>query len=183
MSEHAVTPDIELQPDERSLLDQIYELAGGKNEKQRERNLLIGQLMAKLLDRDAIPAVRLAQFNDPDRNYEGGNRSHNEVFARNGTSGRDILSHGNFERYFWYMIGGPDLPPSVRTSFAQAIQDCGMVTSGDIDPLGKEARRLTRANYLEPRPAAAEFFRLCLEKGLSPPDARCVQKAVQQIRT
>ena len=83
-----------------------------------------------------------------------------------------------FLKHLRYFLYGPALPDTVIAAFRQKVMDCGMVTSGDIVPLGDEAKRLTRAHGLEPAQAAEEFYKLALECGLDG-DAKSIRDAVK----
>jgi hypothetical protein len=51
----------------------------------------------------------------------------------------------------------------VRGEFKAAVDDCGFVTSSDVVPLGRKARRLARGLGLRPSEAREEFFKLALD--------------------
>jgi hypothetical protein len=56
------------------------------------------------------------------------------------------------------------------------------VTSGDVIPIGKFARDLTRQHHLEASDAPEEFFKLCLDMGLSLDVAERVMRSVRRAR-
>lgn len=140
------------------------------------------ELVHALYERGAIPEHRLKFFQDPDYNPGGRGVSIQQVFEGNGTSGEAILRHGNFLRYLDYFLFGPDLPSSIYKPFQKAVEECGMITSGDIKPLSDLARRLARTHGYD-RTAADEFFKLALECGMDPDGAGYVRRSVQQIRS
>lgn len=140
------------------------------------------RLTKNLLAREAIPEQRVRYFTDPDYYPSGRGKSRKEGFERNGTSGDDILCHGNFLNYLRYFIHGADLPLSILQSFRRAVDDCGPITSGDIAPLGATARQLARTHRLEPKAAADEFYKLCLDLGMSASSASSIRASVQQLR-
>ena len=58
------------------------------------------------------------------------------------------------------------LPVPVIDSFQREVKACGMVTSGDIIPLGDHAKKLMRLHHLDKGRAAEEFYKLALDCGL-----------------
>jgi len=61
-------------------------------------------LTESLLERGAIPEVRLLYFTDPERNPGGRGKSRQQVFENNGISGTEIYAHGNFLKFLEYFI-------------------------------------------------------------------------------
>lgn len=176
---------IELIPDEVALMDAIQfdSLAFGRNHQAFTANAdLAHQLTTRLLERHAIPDQRLRYFTDAEYNPGGRGNSRKDWFERNGTAGDALLRHPHFLGYLRYFIHGADLPPAVLTAYARAVEDCGSITSGDIQPLSATARELVRAHRLDPKPAADEFFKLCLDLDLDPQDAGSIRSSVLQVR-
>jgi hypothetical protein len=56
------------------------------------------------------------------------------------------------------------------------------ISSGDIVPIGKFARDLTRQYCLDKNNVSEEFFKLCLDMGLSLSTAQSIMQSVKQIR-
>lgn len=144
---------------------------------------LAHQLTTLLLERKAIPKQRLRYFTDPDYNPGGRGSSRQDVFERNGPSGDALLRHPHFLRFLRYFIHGADLPSPIVTVFAKAVEDCGPITSGDIAPLSATARQLARAHGLDPKRAAEEFYKFCLDLDLGSGDAASIRSSVQQVRS
>lgn len=140
------------------------------------------KLLKSLLSRNAVPEIRMRYFTDPDMFPGGRGKSRKDIWKRNGTVGDDIARHPNFLDELRYFIYGANLPPSVIAEFTAAFEGCGQVSSSDIVPLGKTARRIARAYRLQPYEAQDEFFKLALDLGLWPPYAASIRKAVGQIR-
>jgi hypothetical protein len=65
-------------------------------------------------------------------------------------------------------------------SFRCEVKKCGMVTSGDVVPLGRFARNLARSKGLDRREAADGLFKLALEYDLSLGTALSIRKQVMQ---
>jgi hypothetical protein len=105
-----------------------------------------------------------------------------QIFEDNGTSGQDIYRHPHFARHLRYFLLGPDLPPRVIADFAQALADCGQVTSGDQEGLQRLGRTLVRTFGLDRRLAAEEFFKLAVELGLDTTYARGIRDSVMKIK-
>jgi len=93
-----------------------------------------------------------------------------------------VLRHPHFLLYLKYFLFGPDLPHETMDRFRQAVADCGNITSGDIGPLCELARSLARQQRAG-RDLADEFFKLALECGLDPSDAREVRDSVKRINS
>lgn len=141
---------------------------------------LVLKLLRSLRSREAIPGHRWGWLIDPQQNFGGRGKSRWKAFERNNTSGNDIARHPHFLPYLHYFIFGPNLPPPVAGAFAAEVERCGNVTSGDVTPLGRFARSLTRSAGLERRDAADEFFKLALELRLSLMVAHAIRKQVLQ---
>lgn len=175
--------DIELTPEETALLGKIdFEPSSRKHDATHWRSVgsASQKLMESLIERKAIPEVRMKFFSDPVFNIGGRGRSRLQIFEMNGTRGAEILRHPHFLKYLWYFIYGPDLPRKIIEAFRQEVAACGPLTSGDILPLGESARRLTRTHRLDAKAAAEEFYKLALECGLDATDARSVRDAVRK---
>ncbi|NJS13619.1 MAG: hypothetical protein HC788_02145 [Sphingopyxis sp.] len=143
---------------------------------------LAHRLTTSLLNRGAIPQHRARYFADPELYPGGRGASRQDNFVRHGNSHDEILRHPNFLKYLRYFVYGAELPAAVIAAFADAVEDCGMVTSGDIVPLGQKARQLARSHSLERTAAAEEFYKLCLDLGLSPNQSASIRTSVLQLR-
>ena len=173
---------IALNEEEHDLLNQIdFDVRMSTPHAERMKNFeRAGLLTERLLARKAIPAHRLGWFTQPEHNIGGHGSSREQIFRRNAQPGEDIFRHPHFLKYLHYFIYGPDLPESVMTTFASAVEDCGMITSGDILPLAKSARQLARNHGLNPKDAGEEFYKLALELGLDADQARAIRDAVRR---
>ncbi len=170
---------IELTESESELYSRILEAtvheAWGKIADAME------SLVSSLLDRHAVPEVRLRLFCDPDY-AETGNKSSQQVFESNGTSGNDIFRHPHFIPYLRNFIHGPDLPEPTIEGLCKILND-DMGTSGMImDEYRKHARSCVRNCRLDPAKAATEFFRLGVEVGMEIHDARTLRDAARSTR-
>lgn len=139
-------------------------------------------LLKSLSDRQAVPQERRNYWNVPAYNAGRVQASRKGVFERNGTRGEDIYIHPHFIPYLRYFLFGPELPDEVISEFEAGVGNPAWVTSGDIVPIGKLARDLTRRHELDKSSAADEFFKLCLDMGLGLSTAQSVLRAVRQIR-
>src|SRR5688572_21458511 len=151
---------ISLSPEEEELVRKIE--FDGLRLKDREHWLKNGELALALVrslqGRDAIPAHRWDWFVEPECNVGGHGSSHRDIFEKNGTTGNDIARHAHFLPYLHYFVYGPNMPASVIDAFQSKVDECGMVTSSDVIPLGKTARLLAKNAGLDRRKAAEEFF-------------------------
>jgi hypothetical protein len=138
-------------------------------------------LVSSLSDRHAVPKVRLRLFCDP--NYaETRNKSPQQVFESNGTSGRDIFRHPHFIPYLRHFIHGPYLPEAAIEGLCSVLND-DMGTSGMImDKCCKHARSCVRKYRLNRAKAATEFFRLGVEVGMEIHEARGLRDAARSTR-
>lgn len=143
---------------------------------------LAHDLTSSLLARNAIPEQRLRYFTDAEYNPGGRGKSRKESFERNMPTGDGLFRHPHFLKYLRYFIHGASLPPSAEVAFTRAAQDCGPFSSGDMAPLSSTARQLARTHRLAPKAAADEFFKLCLDLGMSAGYAGSIRSSVQQLK-
>jgi hypothetical protein len=141
----------------------------------------MAELMASLLERGAIPLARRKFFTEP---FIGGHgRSHMQVFEGNGTRGDDIFRHPNFVKYLRYFLHGADLPKTVIEAFQRKVIGCGEpFTGSDALEVADFARQITRSHGLDTHTAPEEFYKLALDCGLDPGDARSVRDTVMKMR-
>ena len=176
---------IELTPEEATLAEQIkfdpHDCLGDTKLFHANGDLVV-QLTNSLLARKVIPDQRLSYFSDPEYNVGGRGSSLQELFLRKTGDREKMVRHGHFLKYLHYFIHGADLPARVIDSFSKAVEDCGPITSGDITPLSSAARQLARTHNLNPKVGAEEFYKLCLDLGLSPSNAASIRSSVLQIR-
>lgn len=176
---------VELTSEEKELIGKIdfNPLSGIHNQDYwRAVGSAAHKLMESLIARSAIPEVRTKFFTDPAFNIGGRGRSRAQIFEQRGIRGNAIFRHRDFLKYLHYFLYGPDLPAPAIEGFRQKIAACGPITSGDIIPLGDLARHLTRAQGLDARRAAEEFFKLALDCGLDVSTARSIRDAVKRAR-
>lgn len=140
------------------------------------------ELVKSLSGRNAIPAQRLRYWNDQDYNPGRIKASRKGLFERNGCRGSEIYIHPHFIPYLRYFLFGCELPDRVIQEFETAVGDPACVTSGDVVPIGKTARELTRRHRLDRSDAPEEFFKLSLDLGLSLSVAESVMRSVKQAR-
>jgi hypothetical protein len=179
----AIAP-LELTDAEKKLLERIefdpLKIRGGV-EKVAAVCGTARELASSLLNRKAIPEHRLRFFTHPEYNVGGHGSSRKQILERN-ANGRDILSSVHFLGHLRYFIYGPSLPAAAIESFGKAVKECGMVTSGDIIPLGNTAKKLFRASGLDRSAAAEEFYKLALEHGLQESEARSIRDSVMKVK-
>ena len=121
-------------------------------------------LMESLMGRDAIPEVRLKYWEDPEcrtnRRYKS---SYKEQFEEHNRTDQCIYAHLGFLPFLRYFLFGPDLPKEVISSFEMKVESLGWITSGDVEPICKHARLLSRRFNLKDRSVPKEFYKLCRE--------------------
>jgi hypothetical protein len=174
-------PDIELTERESGLLAQIA-FHYTSHDELRASLTPMAALTESLLERGAIPEMRLLYFTDPERNPGGRGKSRQQVFERNGTSDTEICSHPHFLKYLEYFIYGPNLPLSIVAKFKEAMSFSGYLTAGDINDLVPGARAAVRSARLNPHDAAEEFHKLALECGAMPSSAESIRKSILAVR-
>ncbi len=176
---------VELTVPEQELLKGIeFNLSRNRHDAAfaRKNGETVLELMRLLIQRDAIPEIRIRVFTDPEFFIGGRGSSHLDVFKRNGTSGDAIFRHPHFLKYLHYFLFGPDLPRPVCQAFCQTVSDCAPVTSGDVETLCIKAKELTRRHYLDKSYAAESFYRLALECELDESTARMIRDDVKRLR-
>ncbi len=156
---------VKLTAEEQALFDAIcWDLDElGKKDDRIDHLEKMGELAEALLERDAIPKVRVAYFADPEMNVGGYGKSREQVFEKNGTSGRDILRHPHFMAYLRYFIYGPDLPKDTIRGFCKIIEDDAGTSGMVLDQIRALVRKEVRDKGLNPGHAADEFFKLAHE--------------------
>lgn len=139
------------------------------------------ELMKALLARNGIPEIRLRVFSDP-AYAETGNRSRQNVFESNGTSGTDIFRHGNFVKYLRYFVKGPELPIDAIDGLCKILNDDHGSSGMVLDQYRRHARKCVRDFKLDPSNAGTEFFRLGLEIGMDVTAAHSLRDAAKSVR-
>lgn len=148
-------------------------------------------LLKSLSDRNAIPEQRLKYWNDPEYNIGGyKNTSKKGTFERNGKKGGELYTHPPFLKYLRYFLYGADLPDQLIKQFRIGCKEGHVnfdyVTSGDIEPICKSARKVARIairDYkLEKRHITEELYKLCLDMELDNRYARMVRNDVATVR-
>lgn len=99
-----------------------------------------------------------------------------------GNKGSDIYTHPHFIPYLRYFLFGAELPAGLIAEFEQTVGDPQYVTSSDVVPISRAARELTRRHQIDRADAPEEFFKLCLDIGLSLNFASAVMQSVKQVR-
>jgi hypothetical protein len=139
------------------------------------------RLMESLLERDAIPHVRLRFFTDPEFNI-GTKRSRLEVFENHGLHDSAVFEHPHFAAYLKYFVEGPDLSRATMLEFCRIINE-EILTSGMLfTRLQKFVRAEVRRLRLDPSEAGDEFYKLALEIGYNESYARSMRSAAKSVR-
>jgi hypothetical protein len=176
-------PDIVLTEDEQRLFDEIrFDWDRPDHQAFARNGEAVAGLMKSLLTRGGISEVRWKYFTDP--NYRTGRLkgSWRDLFHRNGNTDEEMVRHFSFLQHLRYLVCGPDLPAGALQSFRGEVARSGNVTSDDIVPLGKFARRETRERGLSPHEACEEYFKLALDCGIWVSYAFSIRNAVKTIR-
>lgn len=175
-------PDFPLTQAEQDLLTNISLDIPDGYEAVRRNGEAVCTLMTSLIERRAIPELRVKWFTDPTYFPGGRGKSRKQMFERNGCMGADIFRHPHFLEFLQTFLYGPNLPASAVAQFRDAVADCGHVTSSDVVPLGKKARTIARAHRLAAHDACEEFYKLALECGIWHSYAEHIRDAVKKMR-
>jgi hypothetical protein len=174
---------IELNEHEAALATQVKEAnRRSLEDHDYERTMQAGRasrsLMELLLQRDAIPQVRLRYFFDPQ--YNGGNRksSRHELFRLNAHSDEKMYEHPHFWKYLLFFMLGAKLPENVKSRFAELAAD----TMRDHGSLDKLARELSRSLPEDNATKAEEFFKLAMDCDCTLTEGMNVRRAVMSAR-
>lgn len=176
---------VKLNKKEQALFDAVFPVWDELDKKDYDTRVGVlekmGQLTEMLLERAAIPKVRVAYFVDPKMNVGGYGKSRKELFEKNGTSGQDILRHPNFMAYLRYFIYGPDLPMDTIKGFCEIIEKDRGTSGMVLDQIKVFVRKEIRGKHLDVGHAANEFFKLACEIG-KPNLAESVRSAAKSVR-
>lgn len=170
---------VELTDRETELYSQIPEKP--QNEGWQVIANAIEELVESLLDRKAVPEVRLRLFCDPEF-AETGKKSRQQIFESNGITGSEIFRHPHFLPYLHHFIRGPRLPDDVIENLCTILNDDHGTSGMVLDQYRKHARASVRQHGLPRSEAATEFFRLGVELGMDLHAARSLRDAAQSAR-
>lgn len=158
---------INLTLQEKEWVEILGDFNIGMSDPDPKLKLHTAELLANsLLDRKAIPAVRLSYFIEPEYNLSNTKKSRQEVFEGNNTEGDAILSHPHFLEYLKYFIYGANLPGSLKTQLIALKQNHHYdddFIEGAI-PLLKGYFKNTP--YANRSLLAEEAFKACLDLGI-----------------
>jgi hypothetical protein len=176
---------IELTPAEQELANQIvFDVLNHRMEYEQtmENGERAAGLMGMLIDRKAIPELRLRYFTDPDYNPGRGKESRFTYFKNNAGSTDEVFRHPEFLKYLHYFIYGADLPPLLKQEFLNKAEDT-WVKPGDV---AKFAQQLVRKYNLERHPMNYRlkevFYQLAVDCGCTEGTARSVREAVTKVK-
>lgn len=175
------SPSIELTNEEQKLLEKIS--FSSRNIDEISNSLESQRLLTEsLLNRSAIPSIRLKYLSEPEFNPSGRGKSRIQVFERNRTPEEEISSHANFTKHLKYFIFGPDLPENVRNDFISTVVFSGHITLSDILEYSPKARAYVRDSGSNSHDVAEEFFKLALEYGANPSSAESLRASILTVR-
>jgi hypothetical protein len=159
-----VIEKVKLDETEQKLFDEIQwdidTIRGGEFPEDNWDKL--GELAESLLERKAIPEIRLRMFNDPDLNPGGRGKSRIDIFDQNGRSNAEIIRNAFFLPWLRYFVEGPDLPEPTIAGFLKIVEEDHELEINTVDQLKNYVRKKTRAMGRDNH-APQEFFRLCHE--------------------
>ena len=160
---HNTPQMVPLNAGEQKLLDQIaFGFGHSDDEVIRKSSRAASHLTTLLLEREAIPEIRIRFFIEPEFNT-GVNKSRLQVFESDGVSGYVIFGDPRFLEYLHYFIYGPNLPDQVINEFSNVAYPYEYISGGDIKDLRELAISLVDEYKLNPKEVACEFFKLAIE--------------------
>ena len=141
----------------------------------------VPKLWRSLEERQIIPHWRLCYFLDPECNVRGRGYPREEQLLQVPTPD-SLIGSPRFLKHLSYFLYGPKLPPDLIDCFADAVEECGPLTSGDYEPLQRLARSLVRKHNLSSNQVSEEFMKLALECGMGCMGARYIRDTVQKMQ-
>ncbi len=176
--------EVTLLEKEKDLLAQIsFDIPYGELIQERiiSSSSAAEALTRSLFERKAIPEIRIRYFSDPKIQIRV-KKSPFQLYKDRDFNTGEIFRHPGFFRFLRYFIFGPDLPASVIHSFWQRVNAEEYISGSDLPELKMIARNAVRQNYLVPRYACEEFYKLSLECKLTIDQARYIRDAVRTIK-
>jgi hypothetical protein len=172
---------IELTANEQDLVNQI--LFGHARNLEYEETIANGErsatLVQSLLDREAIPEVRMRYFTDPEYHISNPKASLYELFLRNTRTAAEMYRHPHFLPYLHYFVFGADLPQGVKETFLARYLE----SDGDREQLAdlarSQLRELMRTRPPQDYKLPESFYQLALDCGCEQWDARAVRNALK----
>jgi hypothetical protein len=174
------TGPIPLTPEEQTLFDKII-FPPDDHDDWLANAAVVPRLMKLMLTRGAIPEHRLEYFNNPEYRTGRMKGSRRDIFERNGTKGLAIFEHANFLKYLRYFVLGVEMPEKVIDEFRHEVERVSPVSGGDMEDLIPLARRLIRGHRIEIHEASDNFFKLCLDCGVSLIWAAHLREAIKKM--
>lgn len=175
------TSSLDLTEEEKKLLEQI-KFRSKSFDEIRQSLPPMKLLTDLLLERNAIPEVRLWYFIKPEYNPSGRGKSRLQVLEKNGLPEEEVSSHHSFMKYLEYFIFGPNIPSHVEKDFLATVGTSGNICLRDIQDFGPKARAFVRSEGASAHEAAEEFFKLAIEHGASPTSAASLRSSVLSVR-
>ncbi len=157
---------VELTDDESKLNEQIPDFPD-RNKEWMPIADAMESLFKSLIERNAIPEIRLRIFADP-KYAEMRNKSPKYIFESNGTCDDEIYCHPHFIRYLRYFINGPDLPDPVISGFCKILNDDDGTSGEILGQLRRFVRSCVREYGLDRHSAASDFYKLAIELDYDP---------------
>lgn len=134
-------------------------------------------LLKLLSDRRGIPDKRLRYWTDPNFQLGRTKGSHKDIFAKNGSTGREAYTHPHFLPFLRYFLYGADLPASAIIEFEKQVGNPEFFSGSDIIDLTKKTRAIVRKFDLSNYRHADEFHKLAIDNGLNHYHSSSVRKA------
>lgn len=175
---------IQMTDDEAALLtkidlrDQLPPEIDPHDAYQNNRKPIVA-LLRSLKARGAIPSHRISYFTNPEYKPGRTKGSRQDLFQKD-NEGVEVWEHPNFKRHLRYFLFGTDLPDGAILEFEDGIRDPKWINGSDGIDLGKKAIKIARKYGIQKREAADNFFKLCLDIGISFSQADMIQGIVRR---
>jgi hypothetical protein len=180
-----VIGQIELSESEQQIAEKIVfdneGYIGLARERAIENGELAASLMGSLLNRGAIPKIRLRYFTDADYNPGPGNRSRHAYFRQNAGSDEAVFRHGHFLPFLRYFVYGAELPDPVKEAFLKRAQDPWIKEEDLVNLARTQVRELLQTPSRRDHTLPDRFYQLALDCGVDEGQARIVREAVMRV--
>jgi hypothetical protein len=140
------------------------------------------RLTQSLLDRNAIPKVRIKYFTQPEYNLPTSRKSRQQVFEHNGKSGSRIFEDPAFLKYLRYFIYGADLPWELKVDL-QAAKSNAYYENEFVDEAYSIVKRHRPAIAIEDEVLAEEIFKYTLDIGTELSACKGLWEKVRKIES
>lgn len=138
-----------------------------------------GHLMQRLLDRNAIPKIRIKYFTQSEYYLPASRKSRQQVFEHNGKSGSRIFEDPAFLKYLKYFIYGAELPWELKVDL-QAAKSNAYYEDEFVEDACSIAKVHRRLFLGDENLYAEEIFKHALDIGVELPVSKRLWEKVRK---